>query len=57
MMELFGLLAERYSSLAGVSMVPGTFNAFPCFRLHSGALLSQPTRFSFISGEKKACLC
>uniref|UniRef100_A0A3Q2Z6X3 Collagen, type XIV, alpha 1b n=1 Tax=Hippocampus comes TaxID=109280 RepID=A0A3Q2Z6X3_HIPCM len=44
MMELFGLLAERYSGLAGVSMVPGTFNAFPCFRLHDGALLAQPTR-------------
>ncbi|XP_037119602.1 collagen alpha-1(XIV) chain-like [Syngnathus acus] len=45
MMELFGLLGERYSSLPGVSMVPGTFNAFPCFRLHSDALLAQPTRF------------
>ncbi|XP_061617018.1 collagen alpha-1(XIV) chain-like isoform X1 [Phyllopteryx taeniolatus] len=45
MMELFGLLEERYSTLAGVSMVPGTFNAFPCFRLHSDALLAQPTRF------------
>ncbi|XP_061680396.1 collagen alpha-1(XIV) chain-like [Syngnathoides biaculeatus] len=45
MMELFGLLEERYGSLAGVSMVPGTFNAFPCFRLHRDALLAQPTRF------------
>ncbi|XP_057684257.1 collagen alpha-1(XIV) chain-like [Corythoichthys intestinalis] len=45
MMELFGLLEERYSNLAGVSMVPGTFNAFPCFRLHGDALLAQPTRF------------
>ncbi|XP_077403873.1 collagen alpha-1(XIV) chain-like isoform X2 [Vanacampus margaritifer] len=45
MMELFGLLEEHYSSLAGVSMQPGTFNAFPCFRLHSDALLAQPTRF------------
>ncbi|XP_077447022.1 collagen alpha-1(XIV) chain-like [Stigmatopora argus] len=45
MMELFGLLEERYSSLPGVSMVPGTFNAFPCFRLHGDALLTQPTRF------------
>ncbi|XP_077362333.1 collagen alpha-1(XIV) chain-like isoform X2 [Festucalex cinctus] len=45
MMGLFGLLEDRYSSLAGVSMLPGTFNAFPCFRLHGDALLAQPTRF------------
>nr|XP_061786873.1 collagen alpha-1(XIV) chain-like isoform X1 [Nerophis lumbriciformis] len=45
MMEMFGLLEKSYSSLAGVSMVPGTFNTFPCFRLHSDALLAQPTRF------------
>ncbi|XP_047460878.1 collagen alpha-1(XIV) chain [Mugil cephalus] len=45
MMELFGLVENRYSSVSGVSMVPGTFNAFPCFHLHSDALLAQPTRF------------
>ncbi|KAM9385496.1 collagen alpha-1(XIV) chain [Pholidichthys leucotaenia] len=45
MMELFGLVENRYSSITGVSMVPGTFNAFPCFHLHSDALLAQPTRF------------
>uniref|UniRef100_A0AAQ5ZLA8 Collagen, type XIV, alpha 1b n=1 Tax=Amphiprion ocellaris TaxID=80972 RepID=A0AAQ5ZLA8_AMPOC len=45
MMELFGLVENRYSSISGVSMVPGTFNAFPCFHLHSNALLAQPTRY------------
>ncbi|XP_054620764.1 collagen alpha-1(XIV) chain-like isoform X2 [Dunckerocampus dactyliophorus] len=45
MMEMFGLVEERYSSLTGVAMVPGTFNTFPCFHLHSDALLAQPTRF------------
>uniref|UniRef100_A0AAX7TV39 Collagen, type XIV, alpha 1b n=1 Tax=Astatotilapia calliptera TaxID=8154 RepID=A0AAX7TV39_ASTCA len=32
-------------SMSGVSMVPGTFNTFPCFHLHSDALLAQPTRY------------
>ncbi|XP_016896657.1 collagen alpha-1(XIV) chain isoform X2 [Cynoglossus semilaevis] len=45
MMELFGLVESRYSSISGVSMVPGTFNTFSCFHLHSDALLAQPTRF------------
>uniref|UniRef100_A0A667XN69 Collagen type XIV alpha 1 chain n=1 Tax=Myripristis murdjan TaxID=586833 RepID=A0A667XN69_9TELE len=45
MMELFGLVESRYGNVAGVSMVPGTFNTFPCFHLHSDALLAQPTRF------------
>lgn len=45
MMELFGLMEDRYGSVSGVSMVPGTFNTFPCFHLHSDALLSQPTRY------------
>uniref|UniRef100_I3JJM0 Collagen type XIV alpha 1 chain n=1 Tax=Oreochromis niloticus TaxID=8128 RepID=I3JJM0_ORENI len=45
MMELFGLVENRYSSMSGVSMVPGTFNTFPCFHLHSDALLAQPTRY------------
>uniref|UniRef100_A0A8C7X8V9 Collagen type XIV alpha 1 chain n=1 Tax=Oryzias sinensis TaxID=183150 RepID=A0A8C7X8V9_9TELE len=45
MMELFGLVEDRYNSIYGVSMVPGTFNAFPSFHLHSNALLAQPTRF------------
>ncbi|XP_024865789.1 collagen alpha-1(XIV) chain isoform X3 [Kryptolebias marmoratus] len=45
MMELFGLVDNRYNSISGVSMVPGTFNTFPCFHLHSDALLAQPTRF------------
>lgn len=46
MMELFGLVESRYSSISGVSMVPGTFNTFSCFHLHSDALLAQPTRWS-----------
>ncbi len=48
MMELFGLVEDRYSSVSGVSMVPGTFNTFPCFHLHSDALLAQPTRCAHI---------
>lgn len=44
MMELFGLMEDRYGGVSGVSMVPGTFNTFPSFHLHSDALLSQPTR-------------
>uniref|UniRef100_A0A671TND3 Collagen type XIV alpha 1 chain n=1 Tax=Sparus aurata TaxID=8175 RepID=A0A671TND3_SPAAU len=36
MMELFGLVENRYNSVSGVSMVPGTFNTFPCFHLHNG---------------------
>uniref|UniRef100_A0A3Q3QYN1 Collagen, type XIV, alpha 1b n=1 Tax=Monopterus albus TaxID=43700 RepID=A0A3Q3QYN1_MONAL len=45
MMELFGLVEDQYSSVSGVSMVPGTFNTFSCFQLHSDALLVQPTRY------------
>nr|XP_033493053.1 collagen alpha-1(XIV) chain-like isoform X1 [Epinephelus lanceolatus] len=45
MMELFGLMENRYGSMSGVSMVPGTFNTFPCFHLHSDAFLAQPTRY------------
>ncbi|XP_074542763.1 collagen alpha-1(XIV) chain isoform X2 [Halichoeres trimaculatus] len=45
MMELFGLVENRYNTIPGVSMVPGTFNTFPCFHLHSDAFLAQPTRF------------
>ncbi|XP_034748704.1 collagen alpha-1(XIV) chain-like [Etheostoma cragini] len=45
MMELFGLVENRYGSVSGVSMVPGTFNTFPCFHLHSNALMAQPTRY------------
>lgn len=49
MMELFGLVENRYSSVSGVSMVPGTFNTFPCFQLHSDAFLAQPTRYRLSS--------
>lgn len=44
MMELFGLEESRYSSVSGVSMVPGTFNSFPSFHLQADAFLAQPTR-------------
>lgn len=44
MMELFGLVENQYSSVSGVSMVPGTFNTFPSFHLHRDAYLAQPTR-------------
>lgn len=46
MMELFGLVESRYSSISGVSMVPGTFNNFPSFHLQADAFLAQPTRYS-----------
>ncbi|XP_049336161.1 collagen alpha-1(XIV) chain isoform X2 [Astyanax mexicanus] len=45
MMEMFGLVEKQYSNVKGVSMEPGTFNSFPCYRLHTDALVSQPTRF------------
>ncbi|KPP78684.1 collagen alpha-1(XIV) chain-like [Scleropages formosus] len=45
MMEMFGLAENRYSSVSGVSMEPGTFNSFPCYRLHKDALVSQPTKY------------
>lgn len=44
-MEMFGLAEKHYSSVQGVSMEPGTFNSFPCYRLHKDALVSQPTRY------------
>ncbi|KAJ8394654.1 hypothetical protein AAFF_G00044570 [Aldrovandia affinis] len=45
MMEMFGLVEDHYGSVEGVSMEPGTFNTFPCYRLHKDALLSQPTKY------------
>uniref|UniRef100_A0A8C5ALE3 VWFA domain-containing protein n=1 Tax=Gadus morhua TaxID=8049 RepID=A0A8C5ALE3_GADMO len=45
MMEHFSLVEGRHADVPGVSMVPGTFNTFPSFLLHSNALLSQPTKF------------
>ncbi|XP_057195961.1 collagen alpha-1(XIV) chain isoform X2 [Triplophysa rosa] len=45
MMEMFGLVEKHYSSVQGVSMEPGTFNSFPCYRLHKDAFVSQPTRY------------
>ncbi|KAM8966281.1 collagen alpha-1(XIV) chain isoform 2-T2 [Pelodytes ibericus] len=45
MMDVFGLVEKEYSGMEGVSMEPGTFNNFPCYRLHKDALVSQPTKF------------
>ncbi|KAJ8268333.1 hypothetical protein COCON_G00135050 [Conger conger] len=45
MMEMFGLVGGQYASVEGVSMEPGTFNSFPCYRLHKDALISQPTKY------------
>ncbi|XP_073488307.1 collagen alpha-1(XIV) chain isoform X1 [Aquarana catesbeiana] len=44
MMEMFGLVQKEYAGLDGVSMEPGTFNNFPCYRIHKDALVSQPTK-------------
>ncbi|XP_072906324.1 collagen alpha-1(XIV) chain isoform X2 [Hemitrygon akajei] len=44
MMEMFGLVEKEYASVEGVSLESGSFNSFPCFRLHRNALVSQPTR-------------
>ncbi|XP_041045943.1 collagen alpha-1(XIV) chain isoform X1 [Carcharodon carcharias] len=44
MMEMFGLIEKEYASVEGVSLESGSFNTFPCFRLHKDALISQPTR-------------
>ncbi|XP_053875162.1 collagen alpha-1(XIV) chain isoform X1 [Malaclemys terrapin pileata] len=45
MMEMFGLVEKEFSTVEGVSMEPGTFNAYPCYRLHKDALVSQPTKY------------
>ncbi|KAK2910439.1 collagen alpha-1(XIV) chain [Channa argus] len=45
MMEMFGLVEKEYSSIQGVSLEPGSFNSFPCYRLHRDALVSQPTKY------------
>uniref|UniRef100_A0A4W5KNV8 Collagen type XIV alpha 1 chain n=1 Tax=Hucho hucho TaxID=62062 RepID=A0A4W5KNV8_9TELE len=45
MMEMFGLVEGLYGHVSGVSMEPGTFNSFSCFRLHNNSLLAQPTKF------------
>ncbi|KAG9471533.1 hypothetical protein GDO78_014446, partial [Eleutherodactylus coqui] len=45
MMEMFGLVEKEYSALDGISMEPGTFNNFPCYRIHKDALVSQPTKY------------
>ncbi|KAM5158018.1 collagen alpha-1(XIV) chain [Mantella aurantiaca] len=44
MMEVFGLVHKEYATMDGVSMEPGTFNNFPCYRIHKDALVSQPTK-------------
>lgn len=44
MMEKFGLVEKEYSIIPGVSLEPGSFNSFPCYRLHRDAMVSQPTK-------------
>ncbi|KAL4649016.1 collagen alpha-1(XII) chain-like isoform X1 [Arapaima gigas] len=43
MLEAFNLTEKTYASVKGVSLEPGSFNSFSSYRLHRGALLSQPT--------------
>uniref|UniRef100_A0A7N6BS04 Collagen, type XIV, alpha 1a n=1 Tax=Anabas testudineus TaxID=64144 RepID=A0A7N6BS04_ANATE len=45
MMEMFGLVEKEYSTIPGVSLEPGSFNSFPCYRLHRDAMVSQPTKY------------
>ncbi|XP_037836071.1 collagen alpha-1(XIV) chain isoform X2 [Kryptolebias marmoratus] len=45
MMEKFGLVEKEYSTIPGVSLEPGSFNSYPCYRLHRDALVLQPTRY------------
>ncbi|KAM9723926.1 collagen alpha-1(XIV) chain [Menidia menidia] len=45
MMEKFGLVEKEYSTIPGVSLEPGSFNSFPCYRLHRDALVLQPTKY------------
>uniref|UniRef100_A0A8C6UGW9 Collagen type XIV alpha 1 chain n=1 Tax=Neogobius melanostomus TaxID=47308 RepID=A0A8C6UGW9_9GOBI len=45
MMEKFSLVEKEYSTIPGVSLEPGSFNSFPCYRLHRDALVSQPTKY------------
>ncbi|XP_029958698.1 collagen alpha-1(XIV) chain [Salarias fasciatus] len=45
MMDKFGLVEKEYGTIAGVSLEPGSFNSFPCYRLHRDALVSQPTKY------------
>ncbi|KAG7250551.1 hypothetical protein CRUP_024578, partial [Coryphaenoides rupestris] len=39
------LKAKEYGTVPGVSLEPGSFNSFPCYRLHRDALVSQPTKY------------
>ncbi|MEQ2159067.1 hypothetical protein GOODEAATRI_018759 [Goodea atripinnis] len=45
MMEKFGLVEKEYSTIPGVSLEPGSFNSYPCYRLHRDALVLQPTKY------------
>ncbi|KAM7420454.1 hypothetical protein PAMA_014937 [Pampus argenteus] len=45
MMEMFGLVEKEYSTIPGVSLEPGSFNSYPCYRLHRNAMVSQPTKY------------
>uniref|UniRef100_A0A6Q2Z5G9 Collagen, type XIV, alpha 1b n=1 Tax=Esox lucius TaxID=8010 RepID=A0A6Q2Z5G9_ESOLU len=45
MMEMFGLVEKEYGDVKGVSLEPGSFNSFSCYRIHKDALVSQPTKY------------
>ncbi|XP_076016833.1 collagen alpha-1(XIV) chain, partial [Genypterus blacodes] len=45
MMDKFGLVEKEYSTIPGVSLEPGSFNSFPCYRLHQDAMVLQPTKY------------
>lgn len=45
MMEKFGLVEKEYSTIPGVSLEPGSFNSYPCYRLHRDAMVSQLTKW------------
>ncbi|XP_070604343.1 collagen alpha-1(XIV) chain isoform X1 [Erythrolamprus reginae] len=45
MMDMFGLVEKEFAAVEGVSMEPGTFNAYHCYGLHKDALVSQPTKY------------
>ncbi|XP_061572452.1 collagen alpha-1(XIV) chain [Cololabis saira] len=45
MMEMFGLVEKEYGTIPGVSLEPGSFNSYPCYRLHRDSLVLQPTKY------------
>ncbi|XP_055495106.1 collagen alpha-1(XII) chain-like isoform X1 [Leucoraja erinacea] len=43
MLESFNMTTKEAANLAGVSMVPGSFNSFTAYNIHKDANLQQPT--------------